>query len=259
MRAIDVPIGLWVAFVALVTPWNAIVAGRQIRAGTATPANAPNPRVARYRTMSRRQLYRGSALGLGAVLIVSLLMDWAGGAPVTTMALTFPPHGVWWVIGCLAVHQAVSIGTMLVRRARGMPLDPGILRVLPRTAGDMVAFAGLSLLAGMAEEFFYRGFAPYHIARWGLPLWVAMAIVAVSFGLAHGYKSLFGMVRSAAIGMVVAVPVLVTGTLLPSIVAHALMDLVAGATSLPMARVLGVPEQAPAAPAPVVPEVPPVV
>ena len=86
----------------------------------------------------------------------------------------------------------------------------------------------------------YRGFAPDHLARWCMPLWLAVALATVSFGLSHGYKSLVGMLRSALVGLVLAVPVLVTGTLLPSIIAHALMDLIAGANTLPLARRWGV-------------------
>jgi len=69
---------------------------------------------------------------------------------------------------------------------------------------------------------------------------VAVGIATLAFGLAHGYKSLSGMMRAALIGLVVAVPVLATGTLLPSILAHAIMDLLAGANTLRVARKLGV-------------------
>jgi membrane protease YdiL (CAAX protease family) len=120
---------------------------------------------------------------------------------------------------------------------------------MPRDARELLGFALLALMAGINEEFMFRGFAPDHLFRWGLPLWLAVAVVTLSFGLAHGYKSLAGMLRTMLIGLVLAVPVLVTGTLLPSIIAHALMDLLAGANTLPLARRLGVaiPEPGPAA------------
>ena len=82
----------------------------------------------------------------------------------------------------------------------------------------------------------YRGFAPDHLAGWGLPLWLAVSLATLSFGLSHGYKSVVGMLRSSLVGLVLAVPMLVTGTVLPSIIAHAVMDLIAGANTLPLAR-----------------------
>jgi len=103
-------------------------------------------------------------------------------------------------------------------------------------------------MAGICEEFMYRGFAPDHLFRWGLPLWLAFGIATLSFGLAHGYKSLAGMMRTMLFGLVAAAPVIVTGTLLPSMIAHALIDVIAGANTLRLARWLGVaiPEPGPA-------------
>jgi hypothetical protein len=71
-------------------------------------------------------------------------------------------------------------------------------------------------------------------------MWAGMLIALASFALMHGYKSAAGIVRSGLMGAVVAIPVLATGTLLPSIVAHALQDVIAGNVMLPLARGLGV-------------------
>ena len=100
-----------------------------------------------------------------------------------------------------------------MRGSRATGLDPLITRLLPRKASERLAFLGVSLSAGIAEELFYRGFAPDHLARWGLPLWAGLLIALASFALLHGYKSAAGVVRSGLMGAVVAIPVLITGTL----------------------------------------------
>jgi membrane protease YdiL (CAAX protease family) len=238
----DIPAALWLALVLVVVPWLSFRQARMVaRMATAGPGNAG--------ATARLRIYRLSVLSQAQLLLITVLLDWIDRWAVVRKALAFPRGGILWIAGCVAAHQLVALATMLGRRLRGAPLEAGTVRLLPRDARELAGFALLALMAGINEEFMYRGFAPDHLFRWGLPLWLAVAVVTLSFGLAHGYKSLAGMLRTMLIGLVAAVPVLVTGTLLPSIIAHALMDLLAGANTLPLARRLGVaiPEPQPAA------------
>jgi membrane protease YdiL (CAAX protease family) len=239
----DVPAFLWLALILVAIPWGAIVAARRKRAGLPL-----SERAQRAEGMSRPTLYLASVLGIAQLLLVTVLIDGIDRWPAVRKSLSYPREGWLWIAGCVAAHQMVSFTSMLVRRARGLPLDAGTARLLPRDRGEFLRFVPLALMAGINEEFIYRGFAPDHLVRWGLPLPVAVAFATAAFGLAHGYKSLAGMMRAALIGLVLAVPVLATGTLLPSIVAHAIMDLLAGANTIRLARKLGVtiPEPGPA-------------
>ena len=246
MSARDLPAVLWLALVLGVMPWGAIESSRRQRAGAPRSARGE-----RLRARSRPQLYLASVLSIGQLLFVTVLLDGIDRWPTVRKSLAFPPHGIAWVLGAVCAHQVVSLAAMALRRLRRLPLEAGTVQLLPRTRGELARFAPLALMAGLYEEFLYRGFAPDHLARWGLPPWLAVAVATASFGLSHGYKSLVGMVRSALIGLVLAAPVVVTGTVLPSIVAHTLMDLLAGVNTLPLARRLGVavpePEPAPTA------------
>jgi len=57
---------------------------------------------------------------------------------------------------------------------------------------------------------------------------LAVVIVTVSFGLQHGLQDAIGIVRAFVLGAVLAIPVLVTGSLLPSVVPHAVVDAFSG-------------------------------
>ena len=231
----DIPAAIWLALVLVVVPWGGIESYRRKRAGAVR-----SERAERTRNLPRPRLYWLSVWGIAQFLLIALLLDWIDHWAVVRKAVSFPRSGVLWILGCVAAHQTISFVAMALRRVRGLPLEAGTARILPRNAGELAHFAPLALAAGIYEEFMYRGFAPDHLVRWGLPLWLAVAIATLSFGLSHGYKSLVGMLRSGLIGLVLAVPVLVARTLLPSIIAHTIMDLIAGANTLPLARRLGV-------------------
>lgn len=233
----DILAVVWLALLLVWAPIQTVRTGLHLRGAAREGESAA---LQRMRSRTRPQLYLHALLGLAQIFVITLLLDGIDGWRTLHQALAFPPAGWAWAMGCLAGSQAIALTTMAVRRLRGIPLDAQIARLLPRTGSERVAFLGVAFAAGISEEFFYRGFAPDHLARWGLPLWAAMLVAIVSFALMHGYKSAAGMLRSGLAGAVVAIPVLATGTLLPSIVAHALQDVVAGNVTLPLARRLGV-------------------
>jgi membrane protease YdiL (CAAX protease family) len=53
-------------------------------------------------------------------------------------------------------------------------------------------------------------------------------LTSVVFGILHGYQGLLGTVRTTLMGGTLAWGFLASGSLLPAIVAHTLIDLVAG-------------------------------
>ena len=72
----------------------------------------------------------------------------------------------------------------------------------------------------MCEEYVYRGFALQVLIDWTGQPWGAATLTSVSFGLAHGYQRVNGILRSAGLGMILAAPILWTGSLFPAILAH---------------------------------------
>ncbi len=110
----------------------------------------------------------------------------------------------------------------------GTLADGMIDALLPRTAEERRLFAGLSLAAGWGEEMAYRGYVPAALVLAGLGPWTAMAGAALAFGVLHAYQGPVGVVRTGVVGFLLGVSVILTGSLFPAMVAHALLDLILG-------------------------------
>jgi membrane protease YdiL (CAAX protease family) len=151
----------------------------------------------------------------------------------------------------LAAAYAVA-GMRARRRVIGNPESLVRLRsrlgsvssLLPRTPGERLGFAGLSLTAGICEEILYRGYLPWYLGAWTTP-WLAIGASCVLFGFAHVYLGSSHILRTAIVGAVLALVVALSGSLIPAMFIHATMDLLAGVLGF---RSFGV-DRAPAAPA----------
>jgi membrane protease YdiL (CAAX protease family) len=99
--------------------------------------------------------------------------------------------------------------------------------ILPVTQEERAWFALVSVTAGMCEESLYRGFLIRYLSNgpWHAGLWIALAIASFSFGLAHGYQGLSGIIGTALIGAVMAVIFLASGSLWLPMALHAIIDL----------------------------------
>jgi membrane protease YdiL (CAAX protease family) len=98
---------------------------------------------------------------------------------------------------------------------------------LPTTAGERALWILLSLTAGVCEEVAYRGFLIRFLHEGGLalPLAAALTVSSVLFGLGHLYQGLRGVVSSTIAGVAFGLLFLLTGSLIPGIILHALIDM----------------------------------
>jgi membrane protease YdiL (CAAX protease family) len=196
--------------------------------------------------VSWRTAAAGAILGIStlaayrAVLVTSWTLALLGGAvlwwdgslrPGQIGLQGLPPGvGLAWTGATLSALLAGAAGVSFLRRRLGRPESRHLLHLLPRSPVERRMFPAVALTAGLTEEFIYRGIALTALA--GTPLlagnagrWWAAALVAVAFGLGHGYQDALGMLRASILGMALAVPCLLSGSLLPSMVAHAAVDL----------------------------------
>ena len=131
---------------------------------------------------------------------------------------------------------AFVLGSMLqvvlVRRsstAREKMLRPlkRLAFILPVTQQERAWFALVSVTAGICEETLYRGFLIRYLSNgpWHAGLWIAVAIASISFGLAHGYQGLSGIIGTTLLGAVMAVLFLASGSLWLPMALHAIIDL----------------------------------
>ena len=130
-------------------------------------------------------------------------------------------------VGLLAVQLWSVLRLSAERRIRARPQLGAVAFMLPRTRQDETWFIVLSITAGFCEELLYRGYLAWLFSPW---LGKAGALVAVTilFGIGHLYQGRKGAVRATIAGAVMAAIVLVTGSLIPGMIAHALIDIGGG-------------------------------
>jgi membrane protease YdiL (CAAX protease family) len=172
-------------------------------------------------------------LSSGAII---LLLGW-GGLLIGTAELGRAAMGLeapevipllsWTLAAALGI-LAVQLAFLLGRVRFGIRETSLLHQLLPRTLPEKVVFAFLSLAAGVGEEVAFRGFAIPGLALLTGSSWGAAIISSLAFGLLHGYQGWLGVARTGAMGLVLAGVFLVSGTLWPAILAHALLDLVTG-------------------------------
>ncbi len=114
----------------------------------------------------------------------------------------------------------------LARRLQHKLLESGAA-LLPATSSERRTWVAVALTAGICEELLFRGFLLLYLAHFfsALPRWGAMVISAAVFGLAHAYQGWKGVVGTGLLGLGLAFVYVVTGSLLPSMALHALVDL----------------------------------
>jgi membrane protease YdiL (CAAX protease family) len=105
--------------------------------------------------------------------------------------------------------------------------SPILRALLPRSTGERSLFGLLSIAAGVGEEVAYRGYAIPVLAPLVGPAG-AVAVTSAVFGVLHTYQGALGIGRTATMGAVLAWGFLASGSLIPSIIAHTAIDVIAG-------------------------------
>lgn len=173
---------------------------------------------------------------------LAVLIHWfvAGRSPVD-LGLGLP-QGPW---GWLTTGAVVLICGLLLRQmrtvdtraeVRGEVVEqlasmPDVLRMLPHTPVEWSRFRLVAMTAGITEEILFRGFLVVALAAW-MPLPLAAVVSLGSFTAAHAYqRSGSAIVRVGAMGAVLTGVVFASGSLIPAIVLHAMIDLSSGGAS----------------------------
>ncbi len=125
-----------------------------------------------------------------------------------------------WAAGTAAAGLVMVWGVTFGARSVGLNESPVARLLMPEDGVEKGAFLLLSGVAAVCEEYVFRGFLLWALVGWTGSPWFAAAVVSLSFGLAHGYQKLAGVIRAGTLGMLLAVPTILTGSLFPAIVAH---------------------------------------
>ena len=105
-------------------------------------------------------------------------------------------------------------------------------KIMPTDLTESLLFAALACTAGLSEEFVYRGFVFMAFERmtvnYSPPAALASFLSSALFSMAHLYQGRRGFITTFVVGMIFALVRVWTGSLIPVIVAHIAIDLVAG-------------------------------
>ena len=99
--------------------------------------------------------------------------------------------------------------------------------ILPTNANECKLFALISIMAGISEEVLYRGWLFAVLFTLHINPLIACLTTALLFGLSHTYQGKSGVLKTAILGLFLAIFYLASGMLIVPIVIHALIDLIA--------------------------------
>jgi CAAX protease family protein len=141
------------------------------------------------------------------------------------------PHGwrLWGAIGLVLV-LAMTNGRTVLRIARSKRPkriklgNPHVEKFAPHTRSELGWWVALSLSAGLCEEFIFRGYLIWAFQPM-LGLWGAAASSVVVFAVAHAYQGAKGILATGIVGSLLSLVVLFSGSLLPAMALHALVDI----------------------------------
>jgi membrane protease YdiL (CAAX protease family) len=158
---------------------------------------------------------------------------WARGLSAEQLGLNSPGSRVW-IVSATGLLVVASLHWFNLRRigklaptARGQ-VQKVAERILPRNGREFFVYASLAITAGICEEFLYRGFVMAVLSRAGFAVWTTVAVSSIFFALAHVYQGRAGFASTLMVGLVFALARLACNSLVPVIVWHVGVDLVAG-------------------------------
>jgi membrane protease YdiL (CAAX protease family) len=170
-------------------------------------------------------------LSLGAVAV---LVGWLlGHSPLSRVGSSLTQL-LWFAALGAAAALPMLLGLLA---ALACPLEPFarlrrlVAELVPRLfpGAGLLELALVSMAAGIGEELLFRGLVQDGLSRWvGDPfgVWLGLAAASLLFGLAHPVSPLYvflAMLTGAYLGWLL----IVTGSLVTPVVAHATYDLVA--------------------------------
>jgi membrane protease YdiL (CAAX protease family) len=189
------------------------------------------PRVERAERLS---LYASTIAFQWLAAAVAAWRAWAHGFTATQLGFAMPGRFRVLMITVLGAALIVTLQWLNLRRMGRStsplrrPLQALAERILPQSTMELIPFLALAVTAGLCEEFLYRGVAMAVLSRLGLPTAVVILFSSIIFGLAHLYQGRSGFVSTMLLGILFGISRAALGSLLPVIVWHMGVDVVAG-------------------------------
>lgn len=172
----------------------------------------------------------------GAVIALWL---WSA-RPIMDIGLAYSPTiaqlAAWGVVVAISLGlfwQAYRAGSStaaaqsIMRQLEG---ETGVDTVMPKTPEQYRLFQMVSLTAGVTEEIIYRGYLIWFFAAY-MPVPAAAALSLLVFIAGHLYQRSFrALLQVAGLGLVLTLVYVLSGSVFPAILLHAVIDLSSNAT-----------------------------
>jgi CAAX protease family protein len=216
---------LILVFLGTIVPWRGAVRVSRLL----TEELPPGARLSLYiSTISFQWLivafvaWRAFSRGLEIVELGLIVAD-----PLRTTWITVA------LTGLLCANQVASLRMMArVPKAKRGSLYRLTEKIMPRTSPEAAVFAVLACTAGASEEFLYRGFVLAVFMRMfassAQVIVIAGILSSAWFAVGHLYQGRRGIITTFIVGIIFAGIRVWSGSLMPSMVAHAGIDLIAG-------------------------------
>ena len=107
--------------------------------------------------------------------------------------------------------------------------------IVPHTKPELRLFFLVAITAGVVEELFWRGFLFWYLEQ-SLPRVTTAILITVGFGLAHAYQGWRNVPKITLVGAAFTLLYLLSGSLWPSVVLHAAVDIIQGQTAFEVLR-----------------------
>lgn len=211
-------------FVVVASLFEYYVFWPRFRAETAAGMEDARPRAYR-RAILWQWIFAGTAFAI-----------WAWYHRSAAQLRFIPPTGWRLALGAALVGAMVAFVVLQLRSVarlspeRRIAVRPKLASVeflLPHTRAEYWWFVSLSITAGFCEELLYRGYLAWFLGPW-LGDVGAMVVVVALFGIGHAYQGRKGATRATLAGAVMAAIVLATGSLIPAMIIHAMVDASSG-------------------------------
>jgi membrane protease YdiL (CAAX protease family) len=179
--------------------------------------------------LPRAAVYLSSGVVILGIGSAGLLVGWRElGFEAMGIALAAWGPVIVWTIGLSLVALALLWAFLLLRRVAGIRETSLLAQLLPKSAKEKTLFVFLSFAAGVGEEVAYRGYlipALTLLLGWD---WGAALVSSAAFGFLHAYQGWLGIVRTAALGLLLAGSFILSGVLWPAVLAHTILDVISG-------------------------------
>jgi len=197
--------------------------------------------------VERSKLYQQTAAGHWTLFFVALALWYSQGRAWVDIGFG-PGTGTGFLVGVLLTLAAIVFLVMQIRQVAASEIDEvRLIRnrlgkvdvILPRNGNELGRFYGLALTAGIVEETLWRGFIIWYFGQL-LPLWVAVSISIIGFGLAHAYQGIDNLPKITLISALFAGLYLLTGSLWLPMALHAAVDILQGRLAYDVIRRTGI-------------------